>query len=213
MEDEAQKLETEVSFFSFLSLSSQNTPPINRQQQHTRQSPRPSHSDNELPVLSAQAPPHSPARAPQRKGSLSLVFRRRALSPASLSLPLVVATHAFRNRSRRPSARSAPPFPSRAGGVVLSLAPAAPVPPPLPRARVARSVDARQTPQKKHLEQKATMTEAWRSNPMHWCEVCKCWMADNRASRLHHERGARHLGNLQQRESLECGRAALPPMP
>lgn len=44
-----------------------------------------------------------------------------------------------------------------------------------------------------------TMTEAWRSNPMHWCDVCRCWLQDNRASRLHHERGARHVANLQQR--------------
>jgi hypothetical protein len=56
------------------------------------------------------------------------------------------------------------------------------------------------------------MTEAWRSNPMHWCEVCKCWMADNRASRLHHERGAKHVANLQLRELAAFVVWALPPL-
>ena len=38
--------------------------------------------------------------------------------------------------------------------------------------------------------------QRWKSNPMHWCDLCKCWMNDTKAARLNHERGAKHQDNL-----------------
>ncbi|GLI60013.1 hypothetical protein VaNZ11_002077 [Volvox africanus] len=40
------------------------------------------------------------------------------------------------------------------------------------------------------------MTEYWKSNAMHWCDICKCWMNDTKAARLNHERGAQHQSKL-----------------
>ncbi|EFJ52233.1 hypothetical protein VOLCADRAFT_116255 [Volvox carteri f. nagariensis] len=40
------------------------------------------------------------------------------------------------------------------------------------------------------------MTEYWKSNAMHWCDVCKCWMNDTKAARLNHERGSQHQAKL-----------------
>lgn len=36
----------------------------------------------------------------------------------------------------------------------------------------------------------------WKSNPMYWCELCRCWMNDTKAAKLNHERGAKHQENL-----------------
>mmetsp|Transcript_21125 Transcript_21125/g.46262 ORF Transcript_21125/g.46262 Transcript_21125/m.46262 type:complete len:277 (-) Transcript_21125:385-1215(-) len=43
------------------------------------------------------------------------------------------------------------------------------------------------------------MTEYWKSHAMHWCDVCKCWLNDNKAAILHHERGAKHQENLARK--------------
>ncbi|GLC33440.1 hypothetical protein PLESTB_000075900 [Pleodorina starrii] len=40
------------------------------------------------------------------------------------------------------------------------------------------------------------MTEYWKSNAMHWCDICKCWMNDTKAARMNHERGAQHQAKL-----------------
>lgn len=42
------------------------------------------------------------------------------------------------------------------------------------------------------------MSEYWKSLPRKYCEVCKCWFADNRASIEFHERGKRHQENAQK---------------
>lgn len=44
-------------------------------------------------------------------------------------------------------------------------------------------------------------TQFWKSNPMHWCDVCKCWMNDSKAARQNHERGMGHKANLERSES------------
>ncbi|KAF0298549.1 WW domain-binding protein 4 [Amphibalanus amphitrite] len=36
------------------------------------------------------------------------------------------------------------------------------------------------------------MADYWKSNPRKFCDVCKCWFADNRSSIEFHERGKRH---------------------
>ncbi|KAL6756434.1 hypothetical protein V8C86DRAFT_72544 [Haematococcus lacustris] len=43
------------------------------------------------------------------------------------------------------------------------------------------------------------MTEAWRSNAMHWCDVCKCWLNDTKAAKAHHEQGMGHKANLARK--------------
>ncbi|KAG2426298.1 hypothetical protein HXX76_013055 [Chlamydomonas incerta] len=43
------------------------------------------------------------------------------------------------------------------------------------------------------------MTEAWKSNAMYWCDVCKCWLNDTKAARLNHERGAGHQAKLEKK--------------
>lgn len=43
------------------------------------------------------------------------------------------------------------------------------------------------------------MTERWKSNPMHWCDLCKAWMVDSKQSRLNHERGAKHQEALARK--------------
>ncbi|KXZ54557.1 hypothetical protein GPECTOR_4g622 [Gonium pectorale] len=40
------------------------------------------------------------------------------------------------------------------------------------------------------------MTEYWKSNAMHWCDICKCWMNDTKQAKLNHERGAQHQAKL-----------------
>jgi hypothetical protein len=40
----------------------------------------------------------------------------------------------------------------------------------------------------------------WKSNAMHWCDLCKCWMNDTKAAKLNHERGAKHQENLARSE-------------
>jgi len=36
------------------------------------------------------------------------------------------------------------------------------------------------------------MTEYWKSNPRHWCDVCKVWLDAKKMSIKHHEAGAKH---------------------
>ncbi|VDP05352.1 unnamed protein product [Soboliphyme baturini] len=43
------------------------------------------------------------------------------------------------------------------------------------------------------------MTEAWKSVPKKFCEVCKCWFYDNKVSVQHHEQGNRHKANVQKK--------------
>ncbi|CAJ0962089.1 unnamed protein product, partial [Mesorhabditis belari] len=43
------------------------------------------------------------------------------------------------------------------------------------------------------------MTEVWKSIGKHFCEICKVWMTDNKASRDFHERGLKHQAMIQQR--------------
>ncbi|KFM65081.1 WW domain-binding protein 4, partial [Stegodyphus mimosarum] len=43
------------------------------------------------------------------------------------------------------------------------------------------------------------MSEYWKSLPRKFCETCKCWFADNKASIEFHERGKRHKENVQKR--------------
>ncbi|GBF95665.1 hypothetical protein Rsub_08647 [Raphidocelis subcapitata] len=43
------------------------------------------------------------------------------------------------------------------------------------------------------------MTDRWKSNPMHWCDLCKCWMNDSKSSILNHERGAKHQESLAKK--------------
>ncbi|CAN8006530.1 unnamed protein product, partial [Ixodes hexagonus] len=47
-----------------------------------------------------------------------------------------------------------------------------------------------------HLHCRATY---WKSQPKKFCEACKCWFADNRASIDFHEKGKNHQANVQQR--------------
>ncbi|CAN8012618.1 unnamed protein product [Ixodes pacificus] len=39
----------------------------------------------------------------------------------------------------------------------------------------------------------------WKSQPKKFCEACKCWFADNKASIDFHEKGKNHQANVQQR--------------
>jgi len=43
------------------------------------------------------------------------------------------------------------------------------------------------------------MTEYWKSNTRKYCEYCKCWFADNRASIDFHEMGKNHKDNVQRK--------------
>eukprot|EP00877_Chromochloris_zofingiensis_P009045 jgi/Chrzof1/4394/Cz14g11150.t1 len=43
------------------------------------------------------------------------------------------------------------------------------------------------------------MTEFWKSNPMHWCDICKVWMNDSKQAKLNHERGIKHQENLAKK--------------
>ncbi|XP_066287990.1 WW domain-binding protein 4-like isoform X2 [Branchiostoma lanceolatum] len=43
------------------------------------------------------------------------------------------------------------------------------------------------------------MSEFWKSQPRHFCEFCKCWIADNKPSRDFHEKGKRHKENVERR--------------
>ncbi|CAL8086846.1 unnamed protein product [Calicophoron daubneyi] len=43
------------------------------------------------------------------------------------------------------------------------------------------------------------MADYWKSNPRKYCEVCKCWMADNKISVQNHESGLRHKGNVEKK--------------
>eukprot|EP00123_Amoebidium_parasiticum_P011938 comp21003_c0_seq1/m.28185 comp21003_c0_seq1/g.28185 ORF comp21003_c0_seq1/g.28185 comp21003_c0_seq1/m.28185 type:complete len:233 (-) comp21003_c0_seq1:726-1424(-) len=36
------------------------------------------------------------------------------------------------------------------------------------------------------------MADYWKSNPRHFCDFCKVWIADNKPSRDHHEKGVKH---------------------
>lgn len=43
------------------------------------------------------------------------------------------------------------------------------------------------------------MTEFWKSNAKKFCEFCRVWFADNKASIDFHERGKRHQENVQKK--------------
>lgn len=43
------------------------------------------------------------------------------------------------------------------------------------------------------------MADYWKSNAKKYCEICKCWFADNKISVENHERGLRHKGMVQAR--------------
>ncbi|XP_065354036.1 WW domain-binding protein 4 [Cloeon dipterum] len=43
------------------------------------------------------------------------------------------------------------------------------------------------------------MTEYWKSTEKKFCDFCKCWIANNRASIDFHERGKRHIGNVEKK--------------
>lgn len=40
------------------------------------------------------------------------------------------------------------------------------------------------------------MSEKWKSLPRKYCEICKCWFGDNKASIAHHEGGKNHKDNV-----------------
>ena len=42
------------------------------------------------------------------------------------------------------------------------------------------------------------MTEYWVSQKRFWCKYCKCWMADTKPARSHHDNGVRHKTSVQQ---------------
>uniref|UniRef100_A0A8R1DSX5 WW domain-containing protein n=2 Tax=Caenorhabditis japonica TaxID=281687 RepID=A0A8R1DSX5_CAEJA len=52
------------------------------------------------------------------------------------------------------------------------------------------------------------MSEQWVSTGKRFCEICKVWYGNNRASQDHHERGERHKAMLQQRirETMQKGK-------
>ena len=41
------------------------------------------------------------------------------------------------------------------------------------------------------------MTEFWVSQKRFWCKYCKCWMADTKPARTHHDNGTRHKTAVQ----------------
>jgi len=43
------------------------------------------------------------------------------------------------------------------------------------------------------------MSEYWKSIPKKYCDFCKCYITDNKASQDFHERGFRHQGNVRKR--------------
>ncbi|SPP79122.1 WW domain-binding protein 4 [Drosophila guanche] len=43
------------------------------------------------------------------------------------------------------------------------------------------------------------MTEFWKSNERKYCDFCKCWLSDNKASIAFHEDGKRHKLNVAKR--------------
>ncbi|XP_052871774.1 WW domain-binding protein 4 [Anopheles cruzii] len=43
------------------------------------------------------------------------------------------------------------------------------------------------------------MADYWKSNDRKFCDFCKCWIADNKASVQFHENGKRHQLNIQKR--------------
>ncbi|CAI2296388.1 unnamed protein product [Caenorhabditis sp. 36 PRJEB53466] len=52
------------------------------------------------------------------------------------------------------------------------------------------------------------MSEQWVSTGKRFCEICKVWFGNNKASQDHHERGERHKAMLQQRirETMQKGK-------
>ncbi|VDL85488.1 unnamed protein product [Schistocephalus solidus] len=45
------------------------------------------------------------------------------------------------------------------------------------------------------------MADYWKSNPKKFCDICKCWLADNKISITNHETGMRHKANVQKKLS------------
>lgn len=42
------------------------------------------------------------------------------------------------------------------------------------------------------------MASYWKSNPRKFCDVCKCWLSDNKASIEFHERGKSHIAKKEK---------------
>jgi len=45
----------------------------------------------------------------------------------------------------------------------------------------------------------SSMTEYWKSLDRKFCDACKCWLSDNKASVEFHESGKKHIENVQRR--------------
>ncbi|XP_059478064.1 WW domain-binding protein 4-like isoform X3 [Neocloeon triangulifer] len=43
------------------------------------------------------------------------------------------------------------------------------------------------------------MADYWKSTEKKFCDFCKCWIANNRASIDFHEKGKRHIGNVEKK--------------
>ena len=43
------------------------------------------------------------------------------------------------------------------------------------------------------------MADYWKSQPRKFCELCKCWITDNKPSRDFHERGKRHQQSVKNK--------------
>ncbi len=43
----------------------------------------------------------------------------------------------------------------------------------------------------------------WKSNKMHWCDICRCWMNDQKQAIQNHERGMGHQEALKRSECTE----------
>jgi len=52
------------------------------------------------------------------------------------------------------------------------------------------------------------MSEYWKSTGKWYCELCKCWTGDNKASREFHERGKKHA-EAKKRRIIEAKRDAI----
>lgn len=52
------------------------------------------------------------------------------------------------------------------------------------------------------------MADYWKSTGKWYCELCKCWTGDNKASREFHERGKRHA-EAKKRKIIEAKRDAI----
>ncbi|XP_022653002.1 uncharacterized protein LOC111246895 [Varroa destructor] len=61
---------------------------------------------------------------------------------------------------------------------------------------------------KKSKKQTETMSEYWVSTGKRFCDACKCYIADNKASIQNHEQGKRHKENVAKRVETIAKRGA-----